>query len=484
MRPWAGYVRVSFVGGRSGDSFRSVEDQNDEIRKWAAREGREVIILEPELDGKSNDPNRVILNQAVQGVRDGRYEGVVTAYLSRAARDLRLTLDLWHDVEEAGGLVACATVNIDSSTIEGRLTRNILASVDQAQREQLAASFERQTASATERGIWQRRQTPTGYRKDPETRRLIPDEDAVKVRRAFRDRAAGRPITEIAADLGLTPSGARHLLRNRVYLGELRVRSYVNENAHPALISLEDFEAAQRARVTRAARSEQPPALLAGLVRCAGCGHVMSRNAGGGGRVVYGCSIHKSAGRCPEPASITVARLDQFMGPLVVNELVAVAAEASEDTGALDAARAGLLAAQQDLARFLEVTGSAGLDADTLAVGVQQRQRAIRDADDLVSDLTARQRVPVVSDPQALWDSLDVGERAQLLRGLVEAVVVRKVGRGGPLTLVADRVRVVRLGAGLFSAKAGSERALALRGVWPAADDPRVVRVPGVEDAF
>ncbi len=481
MKPWAGYVRVSFVGGRSGESFRSVEDQAREIRNWAARERVEVIMLDPELDGKSNDAARPILREAVDGVRDGRFAGVVTAYLSRAARDLRLTLDLWHEIEANGGKVACATVNIDSSTIEGRMTRNILASVDQAQREQLAASFERQVASAVERGIWQRRQTPTGYDRDPETRRLVPNEDAEKVRQAFRDVALGKPLVRIAADLSITPSGTRQLLRNRVYLGELRVRSHINESAHPALVTEEEFEAAMATRRTRPARARKEPALLAGLVRCAGCGHVMSRTAGGTGHESYGCSTVKSLGRCPEPATISLPLLDGALERVVVRELAAHSVRAVKDTSAVEEAQGRLTAARRDLATFLDVTASAGLDAETMAAGLRQRQDRVRDAERDLAGLVVVGGLPVVDDPAGLWAGFDHGERLVLLRGLVEAVVVRRVGRG-KVVPVGERVRVVRFGAGLFGTGGGG-RALPLRGVWPALDDERVIGVPLVEDA-
>jgi hypothetical protein len=65
----------------------------------------------------------------------------------------------------------------------------------------------------------------------------------------------------------------------------------------------------------------------------------------------------------------------------------------------------------------------------------------------------------------------------------VEAVVVRKVGRGGTLVQVADRVRVLRFGAGVFAVKAGSNHALPLVSVWPDLNDPRVLRVPARQDA-
>lgn len=483
---WAGIVRVSHMGDRiaGADNVHADREQVQAVERYARAHGATVEFLPPELSVSGGKPinERPSLRAAIEGVEAGRYHGIVVAYLSRLTRS-RSGLEIWERVEAAGGSVHCAAENLDTSTANGRFIRDVHLANAVREREEHVDRFELRAEVATLAGIWQRRQVPTGYRKDPQTRHLVPSDDAPRVRQAFLDRASGRPLVDIAADLGLSPNGARHLLRNRVYLGELRVRSYVNPAAHPALVTIDEFEAAQHARRVRGPRSDQAPALLAGLVRCAGCGHVMSRSSGGGNRLVYACSPHKSAGRCPEPASITMRRLDEHLGRFAVLKLAEHAARLTPATDRLTDARARLAAARRDLAVFLEVTGSAGLDADTLAAGVRQRQAVVRDAEQEVAALTVDERLPVVDDPQALWDSMDVTERAQLLRGLTEAVVVRRVGRGN-LTLVSDRVRVIRHGAGLFAVKAGSERALPLRSVWPDSDDDVIARMPGAQDAL
>lgn len=479
---WAGIVRVSHMGERvaGADNVHADREQVEAVEAYAREHGATVEFLAPELSVSGGKPinERPSLRAAIEGVEQGRYQGIVVAYLSRLTRS-RSGIEIWNRVEAAGGSVHCAAEKLDTSTPNGRFIRDIHLANAVREREEHVDRFDLRTRVATNAGVWQRRQVPLGYVKDPDTRRLVPSPDADRVRAAFRERATGRPLVEIAADLGLTPNGARHLLRNRVYLGELRVRSYVNLTAHPPLITVDEFDAAQHARRVRGPRSEQEPALLAGLVRCAGCGHVMSRNTGGGGRVVYACAPYKSAGRCPEPASITLRLLDDHLSELAVWKLAEVKATASRDTEGLDAAREAVAAARRDLSVFLEVTGSAGLDADTLATGLGQRQDALREAEQRYATLAAEHAVPVVDDPASLWDSLSVSERGQLLRGLVEAVVVRKVGRGGKVVPVTERVRVLRYGAGVFATRAGSDVALPLRRFWVEADDPLVLGVPG-----
>lgn len=484
--PLAGIVRVSHMGDRKAgaDNVHADREQVETVLRYVKPLGVEVVFMPPELSVSGGKPidDRPSLRAAIEGVEQGKFQGIVVSYLSRLTRS-RSGLEIWTRVEAAGGHVHCAAESLDTSTPNGRFVRDIHLANAVREREEHQERFELRARVATEAGVWQRRQVPTGYDKDPQTRRLVPNGDADMVLRAFRARATGVPLVEIARTIGLTPSGARHLLRNRVYLGELNVRSYVNPAAHPPIVTVDEFDAAQTARRVRGSLHHPEPALLAGLVRCAGCGHVMSRGSGGGNRRVYVCSIHKSAGRCPEPASITLRRLDAVMGRVGVLELARLSATAARNTGESDKARERQVAARRDLNVFLEVTASAGLDADTLSAGIRQRQEAVREADARVRVLERERGIPNVEDPEQFWGDMSVSEQGEFLRGFVEAVVVRKVGRGGLVVPVADRVRVIRAGAGVFSVRAGSEVALPLVRVWPNLDDPRVLGVPAGEDS-
>jgi DNA invertase Pin-like site-specific DNA recombinase len=447
--PLAGYVRVSHVGGRTGDRFHSPTEQIDEIAAWARRSKHIVEMLAPELDAKGSDATRPTLRKAVDGIRDGTYSGVVVAYLSRAGRDLRLMLDLWDEVEHAGGAVHFARENIDASTPSGRLHRNIMASIAQHELEERRAGFDRSRAATVQRGIWKQRQTPRGYSRDPDTRKLIPNEQAGEVRQAFADRAGGRGISPIAQRLSMTTSGVRAMLRNRVYLGELREGAYVNAAAHEPLVTVELFEAAQRA-VSRPARATRSgPALLAGLVRCAGCGHVMSRG-GHSDVVVYGCARNHSGQRCPEPAAVMLTKLDAYVTPIALAELGRVVVQEAEGAGA-EPARATLARAESDLTAYLEAISPTDVGVEAFAAGARAKREAVDAArDELRQHLTVRSVVlPDSTDAAALWETLDAQQRNTLLRSLLAAVVVRRAGGRGARVPLNDRIRVLAHGTEL-----------------------------------
>jgi DNA invertase Pin-like site-specific DNA recombinase len=455
-------------------------DQVEDITSKAKQMGVPLRVLEPELDVSGGLPlnQRPSLLTAVEGVERGEFAGILVSYLSRLGRNTREQLLAWDRVEAAGGRIVVVRDHIDTSTPSGRLQRTMMLAIAEHDLDQHKERFENLRAWATAAGIWQRRQTPRGYRRDPETRRLVPDPRADEVRRAFEARGQrGETITAIAKTLRMTPGGARGLLRNRVYLGELRVGPYVNTDAHQPLIIEEQWIAAQAARITREPRAYAQPALLAGLVRCCGCGHVMSRRATGS-RHAYSCARFHSAGECPEPAVITMTRLDEYVSDLAVRLLSRLDIHATTDRTDVDDAKTKLADARRELAAYLEGVQAAGLDPADFANGARQRQQAVSEAQSELGSLLSHRPTPVDRDPIAAWNRADVRQRNQLLRSFSETVLVKQVGRGRSVP-VDHRVRVVATGAGIAPpVYRGGGAAMPISQIaLPHRDDERVLRV-------
>lgn len=451
---WAGIVRVSFVGGRGGEAFHADRDQIRALTVEAERRDVELEILEPEMDISGGLPiaQRPSLLQAVEGVERGEYAGIMVAYLSRLGRSVREQLAVWDRVEAAGGRIVVVQEGIDTSTPAGKFQRTVLLAVAEMELDMHAERFENLREWATAAGIWQRRQTPTGYSRDPRTRKLVPDERAKAVERAFADRAAGGSIMGIARHLKMTPSGARQLLKNRVYLGELRVGKHVNPAAHPPLVSEAVFLAAQAGMTSRPARSTRPVALLAGLVRCASCGHVMSR-----GRGVYTCARRHSAGDCPRPASITIDKADAHVTRIAIAELRKIRQIPEGKEAQLEGAVAD---AKAELAAYLEGVLAAGLSPNEFADGARSRREAVQKAQSALA--RAQTLRPVRGNREAIWKALDPEQRNRFLRSLVDLVVVTPAGRGKNLP-PGERMQVLAHGSGLVPNYSGGGEAMPLQ---------------------
>jgi len=474
MSSWCGYVRVSHVGERSGDSFRSPEDQTASIQAWAKTRGETVVMLPPELDASGGDSSRPILTEAVEAIEAGTYKGLVVAYLSRASRSVKHLLELWDRIETAGGQVIAVSENIDTSTPAGRLTRTMLAAIAEHELDLHRERFEDLRASATQRGIWQRRQTPLGYDRDPDTRKLVPNKDAKLVKRAFKRAANRDPVTHIAAELGMSNQGCRGLLRNRVYLGELKVGQHVNPDAHPAILTEQEFNAAQIDRSKPRKRVNHQRALLAGIIRCQGCGHAMTRSVTVtkyGRYESYSCSKQHSAGMCPAPASVLSSIVHPYVEAAALTKLAAIDADPISDGSDIIELRQELTDAETELAAYLTAVSAADIGPEAFNEGASIRRARIIEAKTAVqaaenTDLAATEEV------LKLWPTLNEEHRNRVLCGLLEAVVVKR----GKIP-AAEKIRVFGHGAGILPAYKGGGTALPITELpFPNDTDPRVLR--------
>src|SRR4051794_19728870 len=87
-RPIDGYIRVSRVGDRSGESYISPDVQRRAIEVWAAERGVELVMNEPEENVSGATMDRPVFNRIMARIRSGESGGVVVYKLDRFARTL------------------------------------------------------------------------------------------------------------------------------------------------------------------------------------------------------------------------------------------------------------------------------------------------------------------------------------------------------------------------------------------------------------
>jgi hypothetical protein len=144
---WAGYTRVSRVGDR-GDRLISPELQAARIRAFAVIRDLEVKILEPELDvsGGSKALERPILSQALEGIEEGRYAGIIVAQLDRLSRmDITEALHTIRKIEAARSSFAPTAIP------GGRSRTSSAAHLDGGKRSSPTASISGRSTTAARR---------------------------------------------------------------------------------------------------------------------------------------------------------------------------------------------------------------------------------------------------------------------------------------------------------------------------------------------
>src|SRR5215207_6098741 len=273
---WAGYTRVSRVGDRK-DTLTSHTDQRKRIAGYAASRGLEVELLPEESDVSGGKIVRPILENALVGVEEGRFAGVIVAQIDRLSRmDLADALAVIRRVEGAGGQVIAVAENFDAGTPEGRLARNVFLSLAEMQLDRYKGQFARSKEQAVARGIWPCPVVPFGYRKGRDKHLAPHSRQLGRVVRGFEARAGGKSWRDVAAAMGVGVSAAQKIIKNRVYLGEIHYSGFVNLEAHEPIVGRDLWEAAQRHQARPPRRGDVPPAMLSGLVLCAGCGGAMT----------------------------------------------------------------------------------------------------------------------------------------------------------------------------------------------------------------
>lgn len=303
--PFAGYIRVSRVNGRAGESFVSPDLQRASVEKTARQHGLKLSEVVEELDvSGGKDAESRELGRLVAEVAAGKLGGVIVWNVKRYSREWRDGIVVFDALVNAGGRLVA-----EDFSFEGLFARSVLSFLlegAEEERRQKTETWDRAVAGSIERGIHSGPRPPLGYdwpkividlgdgrTRTKKTGPLVPVEpDATRVRKAFAGFGAENAEErwswmQTAEALGVTSIGtARRVLLNRAYLGEARSvgakQTHVKPGAHEALVDVETFARCARRfedgkrDVTLTTRGPRKARALAKILRCAACGGVLS----------------------------------------------------------------------------------------------------------------------------------------------------------------------------------------------------------------
>jgi DNA invertase Pin-like site-specific DNA recombinase len=428
-----GYIRVSKVGGRSGDSFQSPGEQRRAIEHIVAlTPGAGVSEWVEELDQSGGTMNRAGARRAIAAVDNGEADGIVMAYLDRWART-PAALEKIEEWSKQGKVFLSAAERIDTTTPHGLFACGVLLLVAKLQRDRHIETWANSTRNAVQRGVAIR--VPYGYQRGPDGRLLIDERAASAVRRAFALRSAGVGVAQIARELdadGIAPAHAtawtrqtvRALLRVRTYLGEATYGEHVTTDAHPAIIDRATWDAAQTPRRQIAMRGDGQ--LLNGLVRCGGCGYIMGASTSNGHRR-YNCNRNHGGGRCASPTSCLAERLERFVTSAFLDRYGDVRVGSAQGSPELTALERAIERAQVEFVQWRDDTDMRTIiGTEDYRAGLVVRKvklDAARDAHALAVRESSASSLVVDA---AMWDELTIAERRTLLSAGIDDVVLRR----------------------------------------------------------
>jgi site-specific DNA recombinase len=285
------YTRVSTEHGLDQE-FNSLHAQREACEAFVASQKHEGWTLLPRCfdDGgfSGGSLERPGIQALLREVRLRLIDTVVVYKVDRLTRSLADFAKLVELFDQHGVSFVSVTQAFNTTSSMGRLTLNVLLSFAQFEREVTGERIRDKIAASKRKGIWMGGQVPLGYRVE-DRKLLVREVEAVTVRLIFERYLALGSLPLLQADLrerGLTSrmrprtSGERvgggsfsngalaHLLRNRVYLGEINHREASYPGEHEAIVPVDLFEAVQRRlcenRTCDSARRTASQALLQG----------------------------------------------------------------------------------------------------------------------------------------------------------------------------------------------------------------------------
>ena len=366
IRKTALYCRLSQDDGIEGDS-NSIQNQKSILRKFAEDHHFPSPCFYVDDGFSGGNFQRPAFQQMISDMENGEIGIIVTKDLSRLGRN-QLHTGLY--IEERFPMFGVRYIAINDNVDTENAESNDLMPFKNLFNEWFIRDTSRKIRAVlkakAERGERLGTRAPYGYRKDPDTKKLIVDEEAAAiVRRIFAMCAGGSGPSQIARILKkeqiLTPtmyaytrygithtcldtahpynwsdSAIANLLENEIYLGntvnmKYSTKSYkdkrraehsreeclVFENTHPALITREIWDIVQRVRKNKRRLTKmEEQNKYSGLVFCADCGsnmvlhraHTMSASYNH-----FTCRIYKKDGEACTGHYIRECVLDEIV---------------------------------------------------------------------------------------------------------------------------------------------------------------------------
>jgi site-specific DNA recombinase len=500
----AGYVRVSSQRqATEGDSLIAQQHEiEQEVEFRTRREGWEVESLEFYVDaGKSaKDQNRPQLQRLKREIAAGRIDLVICFKLDRITRSLKDFVDLWalfaeHDVD-----VISLREKFDTSMPTGEAMVQLIMVFAQLERKMTAERTFSIMRDRVERGLWNGGHVLGYQSKSGEPGQLEIDEDAAQIVRqmfdAFEELGSSGAVTRMLSDKGIrypsyaTRSGKQRggnlfakqkvtgILRNPVYIGQIRWGDAVHDGNHPSIIEKEQFDRVQiqldevaKRRTGLKVKPKGRHYLLTSVLRCSCGAHMVGYSTPGRSRThyYYACTRQLHEGgkyscespRIPAEAieNAIIGRIRDISGSVEARERIVETAlgrldgESQKLRQEEDVLRRQQQKTKADIGRLVEVLKSTGakglpsvqselmrLEAEDCRLNRQLRELARRK--EPLSRITddAKTFIRNWADVGELLDVATEEEKTQLIRHYVEVVELHAADAKGETGTYAMRL--------------------------------------------
>lgn len=336
----AAYCRVSTDSDEQATSYETqVEHYTDYIRKNPEWEFA-GIFADDGISGM-NTKKREEFNRMIDEAMAGKIDMIVTKSISRFARNTLDCLKYIRQLKEKNIPVYFEKENINTMDAKGEVLLTIMASLAQQESQSLSQNVKLGFQYRYQQGqITVNHNRFLGYTKDENGQLIIAPDEAVVVKRIFREYLEGASLQQIGrgleADGILTGAGKtkwraetlQKILKNEKYIGDALLQKtytvdflekkrvpnnglvpqYYVENSHEAIIPCDLYMQVQEEMIRRAnlhsgqnrkKRVYSSKYALSSIVYCSKCGEIYRRvvwNNRGKKSVVWRCCTRMENG--------------------------------------------------------------------------------------------------------------------------------------------------------------------------------------------
>jgi site-specific DNA recombinase len=340
------YTRKSTEEGLQQE-FNSLDAQRESAEAYIASQQHEGWVLVPDRydDGGFTGGNmdRPALKRLLEDIEAKRIDAVIVYKVDRLSRSLLDFARLMEIFDRHQVAFASVTQQFNTANSMGRLMLNVLLSFAQFEREIISERTRDKMAALRRKGKWAGGSPILGYDVDSNSKLVINENEAVRVRKIFDLYLEQQSLLPVVQELnkrdwtnkkwttkgGVEKGGKAfdrtslyRLLTNVVYNGKVKYKDEVHPGEHIGILTSEVWNQTQKilqrnGSTAGAIVRNRFGNLLKGLIRCQPCGCLMtpSHTAKRGKRYrYYTCTKAQKRGwdTCPSK-SIPAHEIEQFL---------------------------------------------------------------------------------------------------------------------------------------------------------------------------
>lgn len=445
------YPRVS-TAEQAKEGY-SIGEQTERLKSYCAAMGWTVYNTYTDAGYSGGNTDRPGLQALIRDVEDGKIDKVVVYKLDRLSRSQKDALHLIEDVFIPHNVdFVSITENFDTSTAFGKAAIGMTACFAQLEKENIRQRMEMGRLARAKQGLYSgARKTPFGY-DYIDGHLIVNEEQAAIVREIFKMYNAGCSPREIEkhclgmiATHQITRTMIRYILKNKVYAGFVSYGKETFPGVHEPIISIDNFEIAQKRISEMQQRYEWTniqtngdthTTLLGGMIYCKRCGARYGKSYSGAvnrRHTVYECYSRSKDNLhlVRDPACKNTIYRTEDLDNIVLDEIrkikISPTTVTEEKTNRASKADIWRKIKQTDgkIARLLDLYAVGNMPLDQLDDKVQQltaqRDELQNQLSSIPSKITPEQAQITIS---SLDDVLKIGDRDDL-RKIIEILIDR-----------------------------------------------------------